>query len=60
MMRTLAIVLLLSVLALASDVVCPYHPQTSSCYPTGQFRYYQGVAYQVYRCTCGDAVLVRE
>jgi hypothetical protein len=59
MKRVALIVMLLSMLAWASDVACPYHPY-ANCWPTGQVKYIGGSPYMTYHCGCGDNVLVKQ
>ena len=55
-MKTLLMILAVSAVAWAADVVCPIHTY-ATCYDTGQISP-MGTA-EKWHCTCGDDVWVR-
>lgn len=57
MIKLLSFVVVLAVTAFA--VTCPYH-SWAVCTPTAQYKYIENHSFQLYTCTCGDDVWVRE
>lgn len=58
-MWKLIVVLALSTLAFAAEVVCPLH-YNAPCYNTGQYKNINGRGFMVYHCSCGDEYLVAQ
>ena len=56
-MRLLIVLLLLSILAFAANVICAQH--NSPCYDTGQVSYPGGHEMHLYHCACGDEYWVQ-